>query len=74
MTLAELIGSGRAVIRIPEAAELLELKRSAAYEAAKRGEIPTLKLGRRRVVPVPGLLRMLGAEVSDCPEGDERPA
>lgn len=53
---------GRAVITVPECGELLGLKRSASFGAAKRGEIPTLTLGRRLVVPVPALLRLLGAE------------
>jgi hypothetical protein len=54
---------GRATITIPEAGELLGgLGRSAAYEAARRGEIPTLSLGRKRLVPVPALMRLLGAD------------
>jgi hypothetical protein len=32
--------AGRAVITIPEAGELLGLKRSAAYECARRGQLP----------------------------------
>lgn len=34
--------------------------RSAAYEAARRGEIPCRRLGRRVIVPVPALLEWLG--------------
>jgi len=37
----------RLAISIPEAAKLLGLSRNSAYEAAKRGELPTLILGRR---------------------------
>lgn len=59
MTLAEL--EGRATITVDQAADVLGLGRSAAYEAARRGEIPTLRLGRKLRVPVPALLRMLGA-------------
>lgn len=51
----------RAVINVyPEAAEVLGLTKSSAYRAADAGQIPTLKLGRRRMVPVPRLLEMLG--------------
>lgn len=53
---------GRAVIRVEEAARLLGLGRSAAYEAARRGELPTVRMGRRLLVPVPRLLALLGAE------------
>ena len=51
----------RLTISIDEAAKLLGLGRTAAYEAARRGEIPSRKLGRRVIVPVPALLEWLGA-------------
>ncbi|MDP8929738.1 MAG: helix-turn-helix domain-containing protein [Actinomycetota bacterium] len=49
----------RATLTVAEAAELLGVGRSSAYEAARRGDIPTLRVGRRLVVPVPALLRLL---------------
>ncbi|MCC5954407.1 MAG: helix-turn-helix domain-containing protein [Acidimicrobiia bacterium] len=52
----------RVTLTVEEAAALLGLGRSAAYEAARRGQIPTRRLGRRVVVPVPALLAWLGAE------------
>ena len=58
----------RATVTVPEAGELLGLSRNAAYQAADRGEIPTLRIGRRLVVPTPQLLGML--EHAD----DPRPA
>lgn len=67
MTLDEL--HGRAVCSIEDAGEVLEIGRSAAYAAAKRGQIPTIKVGRRKLVAVPALLRMLG----DGPERDATP-
>ncbi len=51
---------GRVTLTIEEAAGLLGLGRSACYEAARRGEIPTRRLGRRVLVPVPALLHWLG--------------
>lgn len=48
------------VLPVPEAGRLLGLGRSASYEAARRGELPTLRLGRRLVVPVARLEAMLG--------------
>jgi excisionase family DNA binding protein len=54
---------GRVTVSVGEAARLLGLGRSAAYEAARRGELPTRRLGRRLLVPVPALLEWLGAAV-----------
>ncbi|MGD9615133.1 MAG: helix-turn-helix domain-containing protein [Alphaproteobacteria bacterium] len=36
---------------MPEAAQELGISRNGAYEAAKRGEIPTVRIGRRLLVP-----------------------
>jgi len=52
--------AGKATITVEQAAAVLGLGRTAAYEAARRGEFPTRKLGRRIVVPVPALLEWLG--------------
>lgn len=52
--------AGEATITIDQAAELLGLGRTAAYEAARRGDFPTRRLGRRVIVPVPALLEWLG--------------
>jgi excisionase family DNA binding protein len=60
---------GRATISVPEAGEVLGIGRDASYEAAGRGEIPTLRLGRSLRVPVPSLLAML-----DQPGEPPRPA
>jgi excisionase family DNA binding protein len=51
--------AGRATITVTEAAELLGISRTAAYDAARRGELPTRWLGHRLVVPVPWLLHWL---------------
>jgi excisionase family DNA binding protein len=53
--------AGRATISIEEAATLLGIGRTAAYEAANRGQLPTRRLGRRLLVPVPAFLDWLGA-------------
>jgi hypothetical protein len=49
-----------ATTTVPLAGEALGLSRSAAYAAAGRGEIPTLKFGRRLVVPTNALRVLLG--------------
>ena len=48
-----------AVYTIEEAARLLGIGRSSAYAAARRGEIPTVRLGRRLVVPKVAFERLL---------------
>lgn len=47
------------VYSVEIAGKLLGLSRPSAYLAAKRGEIPTIKFGRRLVVPKAALDRML---------------
>jgi hypothetical protein len=47
---------------VPIAGKLLGLSRNKAYEAASRGDIPTLRFGKRIVVPTMPLRRMLGLE------------
>jgi excisionase family DNA binding protein len=48
-------------ISVPEAGKILGIGRNAAYEAARRGELPVLKFGKRLVVPVAALQRKLEA-------------
>ena len=52
----------RITLTIEETASLLGLGRTATYEAARRGEIPARRLGRRVVVPVPALLEWLSSD------------
>ena len=49
----------RVVYDVPEAGELLGLSRGAAYAAAIRGEIPTIRIGRLLKVPKAAFDRML---------------
>lgn len=48
----------------PDAAQALGIGRNSAYEAAKRGEIPVIRCGRRVVVPTAALRRMLQLDVA----------
>jgi hypothetical protein len=50
------------VLSVPEAGAILGLQRSAAYDAAKRGELPTITFGRKLLVPTGRLLAMLGLD------------
>jgi excisionase family DNA binding protein len=52
-------GSTRATVSVEEAGQILGIGRSAAYEAAKTGQLPTIRIGRRVLVPLPMLKRLL---------------
>jgi excisionase family DNA binding protein len=52
----------RLVYDVPEAGALLGLSRNGSYEAAARGEIPTIKVGRLLKVPKAAFHKMLGIE------------
>jgi len=49
-------------ITVPEAGVRLGIGRNAAYEAARRGEIPVIRIGKRMVVPLFAFERMLSVE------------
>ncbi len=50
------------VLTIEEAAKVLRIGRSAAYDAARRGELPTIRIGRILRVPRCRLEAMLAAD------------
>ena len=52
-------------VSVLEAAEYLGIGRDAAYNAARTGDIPTLRLGTKLRVPTAGLLKMLGIGESE---------
>lgn len=52
-------------LSVPDAGRIyFGLCRNSSYEAARRGEIPTLRIGRKLVVPVVALERMLDQAVN----------
>jgi excisionase family DNA binding protein len=59
---AEEARARRQTLTIEEAARVLGIGRNSAYEAARRGEIPTIKVGRRLVVPRAALDRILAGD------------
>ena len=50
---------GRDSFTVDEAGEILGLSRWSAYQAAGRGEIPTVRVGHRLIVPRHSLEKML---------------
>ena len=59
-TVSALLSGDRLVVSVAEAGQLLGVSRAFAYELAARGELPTIRLGRRVVVPKVALLAMVG--------------
>lgn len=56
---------GKLVVDVPLAGKCIGIGRDAAYRAVAAGEIPSLKIGRRVVVPVAKLLEMLGVSAGE---------
>ena len=50
----------RLTLSVPETAKLLGISRALAYQLVARGELPSLRLGRRIVVPRAALERFIG--------------
>lgn len=61
------------VLSVPEAAALLRIGRDKMYDCIRRGEIPSLRFGKRIVVPVPGLMRLLNGEMEQPPPNQPMP-
>ena len=49
----------RLVYTVAEAGALLGISRAFAYELVARGELPVIRLGRRRLVPKVALLALI---------------
>lgn len=63
---SDTIGAANApdTISIEAAAKRLGIGRNQAYEAAHRGEIPIIKIGRRMLVPRAALDRLLSGQAA----------
>ena len=54
-----MVADSSPVLTVEEAAILLRISRGSAYEAAKTGELPTLRIGRRLLVSRARLMTLL---------------
>lgn len=54
----------RRTVTVEEAGQLLGIGRNQAYEAVRRGDIPSIKIGKRLLVPKPALDKMLNGEAA----------
>jgi excisionase family DNA binding protein len=68
----EAVTSERLVYSVSEAAELLGISRAFAYELVARGELPVIRLGRRRLVPKVSLLALAeSGHAGSAPGGED---
>ena len=58
---------GRLTVSIEEVAAILGTSRSMVYGAVRCGQLPSRRLGRRIVIPVPLLLDWLGVSADRVP-------
>lgn len=54
--------TARKTMTVEEAGRLLGIGRNTAYEAARLGQIPVIRIGKRLVVPAAALDRMLDGQ------------
>jgi excisionase family DNA binding protein len=59
----------RLTLTVEEAAERLGISRAHAYEAVREGEIPSIRIGRRILVPIAALDKLLGSAMPEDAEG-----
>lgn len=52
----------RLVCSVPEAGRLVGLGRDSSYEAARRGDLPTIQIGKLLKVPLAMMEKKLGLE------------
>ena len=49
-------------ISVPEAGRRLGIGRNTAYEAARQGQLPVIRIGKRMVVPIAAFEAMLAVQ------------
>ena len=59
-TLSALLLANRLAVSVADAGQMLGVSWAFAYELVARGELPTIRLGRRVMVPKVALLAMVG--------------
>lgn len=69
------IRNGSRVLTVEQAAEQLGVNRQTAYNAAKAGDIPVIRLGRRLLVPIPAFEELLryGTWTHKLPVAEDAP-
>jgi len=62
------------VLTVEQAARLLGISRGLAYEGVRRGDIVSLRIGRRILIPRARLLELVGAPETREPDLDRTPS
>jgi excisionase family DNA binding protein len=65
------VSEQRLTYTVEEAARLLGIGRGTTYEGVRTGEIPSVRIGRRVLVPRHALLALLDGDQNDEAPGDE---
>jgi excisionase family DNA binding protein len=52
----------KSTLTVEEAARLLGISRGLAFQAVRRGDIPSIRIGRRILIPIARLHAMLDTE------------
>ncbi len=52
----------RKTLNVDEVAQMLGIGRTLAYQAVRRGEIPSIRIGNRYLVPKAALEKIINAE------------
>lgn len=58
--------SGKALLRVDEAAEVLGLSRATIFRLVMRGTLPSIKIGRNRRISVQSLHRWIGGLIEEA--------
>jgi excisionase family DNA binding protein len=61
--------AGRLTLTVEEAAHALGIGRNSAYEAIRTGDIPSIRIGRRRLVPRAALEKKLALGLAQARDG-----
>lgn len=62
-----------ATMSVEQAGTLLGISRRSAYRAVAAGHLPTIKLGRRLLVPTYKLYALLGIPTTDATRNGDQP-
>ena len=60
-------------VSVPEAARLLGIGKTLAYQAARRGDLPVIRIGRRVVVNRARLLALIDGQQPPLEQDAARP-
>jgi excisionase family DNA binding protein len=62
-------GALRPTLTVEQAAKLLGISRGLAYQGVREGSIPSIRIGRRILIPTARLQALLGADL-DAPAAE----